>query len=357
MPNTVFEQRVRAAWRARACAAGVATGAMIFSAGAGLAIPICLNAATLSTPPVLLLSALIAWRAQRVLRKPKRCEDSAFTRILWGLLALTLALCAAYLICAQIALAEQTLLVQARVGWIALTTLIALGLCALSGGIAVARMCFLVRWVLPFLLITLGAKALQKGTPIGLFPVLGTGLAPLGLSSLCMLCAATPALLLLAPADGQGGPELVPPARFFVLRVLAGGLMGALLLLSLTLCNTYDTLLSQTVWGERMLVTCTHEPRLGIPQMALILSQLLGLGLGISALLCAAEQAAGRTVKPLRTRPRALGACLLIATVTVFTMIRHGLDRTVYIAPALLAPALLLLLFSGMLRSRGSAKP
>ena len=357
MPNIVFEQRVRAAWRARACAAGIATGAMIFSVGAGIAIPISLNAATLSTPPALLLAALIAWRAQRVLQRPQRRKDGAIARLSWGLLALTLALCAAYLISAQIALAEQTLLVQARVRWIAAATLIAFGLCALCGGIAVARVCFLVRWVLPLLLLALGAKAIQKGTPIGLFPVLGTGAAQLGLSALCMLCSAAPALLLLAPADGQGGPELVPPARFFVLRVLAGGSMGTLLLLSLTLCNTYNTLLSQTVWGERMLVTCTHEPRLGIPQMALILAQLLGLGLAISALLCGAEQSAGRASSALGTRPRALGLCLLAVAAAVYAMIRYGLDRTVYLAPALLAPVLLLLLLGGKLHPHGSAKP
>ena len=381
MRNTVFERRALAAWRARACAAAVATGSMIFCVGSGIAVPISLNAAPLSSLPALGLCALIAWRAQSVLKRPVE-KTSALARVAWVALALTLLLGAVFLIAAQVSLAERTLLTRSHVNWISTITLAAVTLCALCGCAAADRFCFAVRWALPVLLVVLGAKALQRGTPIGLFPVLGAGVLPLAWSSLCMLCAASPALLLLCPiGEDDGGPEFVPPARFFVCRVLLGGGVGVMMLLSLTMCNTYDTLISLTIWGERMMVTCTHEPRMGVLQMLLILTQMLALGLSGVALLCGAERAAsqaarrkhgedhrqkswGREWQGVRTtrhegadRKRRISgsfvACFALATALLFSMEQIGYSHSLYAAPVLTAPALIALAMSGTLRGKG----
>ena len=356
MPNTVFEQRVRAAWRARAAAAGLSCGAMIFCAGAGIAVPVSLNAAALSALSALALSALVAIRAQRILRRPVE-KTGALPRVLFAILSLTLALSCTYIAAAQVNLAERTLLTQARVGWISAVTLAGVGFLALSGGTALSRACFSVRRVLPVLLVLLGAKALKRGKLVGLFPVLGAGAGPLALSSLCMLCAAAPVLLLLCPSDEEdGGSALVPPARFFVLRVLVGGGVGAILLLSLVLCNTYDTLIFRTNWGERMMVTCAHEPRLGVLQMALILTQMLGLVLASASLLCGAERAAAKAAQRPGKNQKAsrwpFFGCFGLTLVALFSMQQIGYNRALYVAPALIAPVLLLLLLGGGLRAK-----
>lgn len=348
---------MRAAWNARACAAGIATGAMIFCAGAGLAVPLSLNAAALSALPSLALAALCAWRMQRALRRPAG-EPCAASRALFALLALSLTLCAAYIAGAQACLAEYTLLTRARMRAILFVTLLGCFACACCGGAAVERMCYLVRWALPALLLALGAKALQRGSPVGLFPVLGAGAGPLFASALCMLCAAAPALLPLACAqDEDREPELVPSARFFVLRVLAGGAAGAALLLSLTLCNTYDALLLQDTWGERMLVACMHEPRMGVLQMALVLTQTLALTLACAALLCAAGRSAARAVQTdgdgmARRAKAAMGVCLAACLAAVVAMNAASFHRSAYAAPLAALPALPVMLHCGGLRGK-----
>ena len=380
MRNTVFERRALAAWRARACAAAVAVGSMIFCVGAGVAVPISLNAAAMSALPALALCALIAWRAQRVLKRPVP-GTGALARVAWVALALTLLLGAVFLIAAQVSLAERTLLTRSHVNWISTITLAAVTLCALCGSAAADRFCFAVRWALPVLLVVLGAKALQRGTPIGLFPVLGAGAMPLLWSSLCMLCAASPALLLLCPiGEDDGGPALVPPARFFVRRVLFGGGVGVMMLLSLTMCNTYDTLITLNIWGERMMVTCTHEPRMGVLQMLLILTQMLALGLSSVALLCGAERAVSQaalrrrgedhrekswgrdwqSVQAVRRAGKdrkkrvsgAFVACFALAAAALFAMEYVGYSHSLYAAPVLSVPALLALVLTGALRAK-----
>lgn len=358
MPNIVYEQRVRAAWSARAAAAGLSCGAMLFCVGAGVAVNVSLNAAPLCALPALALCPLFAWRVQRVLRRPKRA-DTAAARAVYALLALTLCLCAAYIAGAQVNLAEYTLLARARMNWIIAVTLIGIGTCALSGSTAAARMCYLLRWALPLLLFALGAKALQKGHPIGFFPVLGAGAGPLGICSLCMLCGATPALLLLAPAQkGENDdPALVPGARFLALRVLAGGAVGAVMLFSLTVCNTYDTLMSLTFWGERMLIVCTHEPRLGIPQMALLLLQLLALWLGSVSLLCGAERAAAHALKRDGGSRLPFAVCMTVTGCALLAMNAASFNRSVYAAPVLILPALQVALLCGLTRQKAARGP
>ena len=60
MQDRSIEQRTRAAYRARACAAGVACGAQIFAVGTGLTVPLALNAAYGAAVPALLLIVVAA---------------------------------------------------------------------------------------------------------------------------------------------------------------------------------------------------------------------------------------------------------------------------------------------------------
>ena len=90
MQDERIEQRVRAAYRARACAAGVACGAQIFAVGTGLLLPLALNAAYWAAVPALLLGGVIGLAAPRRLSK---APGSAFCAVL----ALSLLVCGALL--------------------------------------------------------------------------------------------------------------------------------------------------------------------------------------------------------------------------------------------------------------------
>ena len=79
MQDKRIEQRVRAAYCARACAAGVACGAQIFAVGTGLLLPLALNAAYWAAVPALLLGGVIGLAAPRRLSK---APGSAFCAVL-----------------------------------------------------------------------------------------------------------------------------------------------------------------------------------------------------------------------------------------------------------------------------------
>ena len=97
MQDERIEQRVRAAYRARACAAGVACGAQIFAVGTGLLLPLALNAAYWAAVPALLLGGVIGFAAPRRLSK---APGSAFCAVL----ALSLLVCGALLLAALLGL-------------------------------------------------------------------------------------------------------------------------------------------------------------------------------------------------------------------------------------------------------------
>ena len=84
------EERIRAAYRARACAAGIACGAQIFSVGAGLLIPVCLNAAYLAALPALIPCAIVAFCAQRHLASGRPAGRQPIGKALLVLLSLML---------------------------------------------------------------------------------------------------------------------------------------------------------------------------------------------------------------------------------------------------------------------------
>ena len=91
MQDERIEQRVRAAYRARACAAGIACGAQIFAVGTGLLLPLALNAAYWAAVPALLLGGVIGLAAPKRLSK---APGSAFCAVL----ALSLLVCGALLL-------------------------------------------------------------------------------------------------------------------------------------------------------------------------------------------------------------------------------------------------------------------
>lgn len=103
MQDERIEQRVRAAYRARACAAGIACGAQIFAVGTGLLLPLALNAAYWAAVPALLLGGVIGLAAPKRLSK---APGSAFCAVL----AFSLLVCGALLLSAGATLAQQTLL-------------------------------------------------------------------------------------------------------------------------------------------------------------------------------------------------------------------------------------------------------
>lgn len=352
MPSTVLDARVRAAYRARACAAGFAVGAQLFAVGAGVCMSVSLNAAYLSVLPALPLGALTAYCARRRLSRGD-CGAPMTARALRTLLALLLLLSAAFLTRAAVSLAGQSLLPQAQILSLALTTLLAVALLALPGGTASARLCFALRWAIPALLLLLTAAALPFDTAVGLFPLLGPGSIPLGLSALGALCGAAPAALLFLPPPELEGvappPQALPGAWFFIWRVLAGGLVAALLLLALTLGGTFVSMQSLRLWGERMLVLYNSQPHEGILHMLTLLCQQTGLLLGAAVSLCGAQQAVGLAFPPLQKRRADWAVCALALAAAVIAPVLIGMDWALRVAPGMTVILAALLAMHGKL--------
>lgn len=361
MPNTVLEARVRAAYRAQACAAAISVGAMVFSMGAGIAVTICLNAAYISALSVLPAAALTAFACQRALRRQagrnerqrRAADGGGLSRALCALLALTLAACAIFCLAALVNLAEQSLLRQARMTWIAALSLLAAGLCALSGGTGISRLSFMLRWILPVGLLVLCAQGLTLESHAGLFPLLGRGASQLGLSALAMLGGAAPTLMLMLPPPAlrDAGEEAqrcpVPGPGFLIGRVLAGAIAGIALLAVLAMCNSYESLRTLHGWGERMFVLCCNEPREGILQSLITLLQITALMTSAVSMICAAEQALVRAWPRLGSHRLGLALCLALCGAAFYALIRFGFIIALCCAPFLVIPLAVCLLGSG----------
>ena len=310
MQDKRIEQRVRAAYCARACAAGVACGAQIFAVGTGLLLPLALNAAYWAAVPALLLGGVIGLAAPRRLSK---APGSAFCAVL----ALSLLVCGALLLAAGATLAQQTLLPN---GHLLTCLMLTLGFCLLAarpGGTGVCRVAFALRWLLPAALAVFAGLSLSSSSMAGLFPLLGAGVRSLGLSALLSLSACSPALMLFLPPQELETPAPVPKAGFFALRVVLGGLFGVLTLAALSLCNPYALLRDQHVWGARMTILSSARPREGLVQALLTLAQLFALLIGAVSTLCAAAQAlaqylgVARLAEQLGMRLRGKGTALV----------------------------------------------
>lgn len=337
MQDERIDQRVRAAYRARACAAGIACGAQIFAVGTGLLLPLALNAAYWAAVPALLLGGVIGLAAPRRLSK---APGSAFCAVL----ALSLLVCGALLLAAGATLAQQTLLPN---GHLLTCLMLTLGFCLLAarpGGTGVCRVAFALRLLLPVALVVFAGFSLSSASAAGLFPLLGAGVRPLLLAALLGLSAGSPALMLFLPPQELETPAPVPKAGFFALRVVLGGLFGVLTLAALSLCNPYELLRDQHVWGARMTILSSARPREGLVQALLTLAQLFALLIGAVSTLCAAAQALGRAfarIQPLSLLLCALGALGLLLTAAFF-----GMDVLLCASPLLLLPEGILLVWS-----------
>ena len=348
MPDVMPEERIRAAYRARACAAGIACGAQIFSVGAGLLIPVCLNAAYLAALPALIPCAIVAFCAQRHLASGRPAGRQPIGKALLILLSLMLLFCCASLLCAAVVFTQQTLLPQAHLTTCLMLTLGAAFLCALPTGTGVSRLAFALRFPLPCALLLFAALSLSPDSPTGFFPLLGSGVKPLMLGMLCGLSSCAPALILFLPPEeltkSCAPPAAVPNAGFFVGRVLAGGLVGVLMLLALSLCEPYELLSEQRVWGMRMMVLSSSRPREGIVQTLLVIAQLFALLIGAVSLLCTAAQSL-KTAFP-RLRP-SLPLCTLALLAALLLSAEWGTEWGLYASPFLLIPLGVFMLLSG----------
>lgn len=343
------EERIRAAYRARACAAGIACGAQIFSVGAGLLIPISLNAAYLAALPALIPCAIVAFCARRRLASGRPAGRQPIGKaLLLLLLCLTLLFNCTVLLCAAVVFTQQTLLPQAHLTTCLMLTLGAAFLCALPTGTGVSRVAFALRFLLPGALILFSALSLSSDSPSGLFPLLGSGVKPLTLGMLCGLSACSPVLMLLLPpeelTDEYAPPAAVPGAAFFIGRVLLGGLVGVLMLLALSLCETYELLSEQSVWGARMMILSSSRPREGIIQTLLVIAQLFALLIGAVSLLCAAAQSLKAAFPRMRL---SLPLCALALLASLLLSAAFGTEWLLHASPFLLIPLGIFMLLSG----------
>lgn len=348
MPDVISEERIRAAYRARACAAGIACGAQIFSVGAGLLIPVCLNAAYLAALPALIPCAIAAFCARRRLASGRPAGRQPIGKALLILLSLMLLFCCASLLCAAVVFTQQTLLPQAHLTTCLMLTLCAAFLCALPTGTGVSRLAFALRFPLSCALLLFALLSLSPDSPTGFFPLLGSGGRPLMLGMLCGLSSCAPALILFLPPEeltkSCAPPAAVPNAGFFVGRVLAGGLVGVLMLLALSLCEPYELLSDQSVWGMRMMILSSSRPREGIIQTLLVIAQLFALLIGAVSLLCTAAQSLKTAFPRLRL---SLPLCALVLLASLLLSAEWGTEWGLYASPFLLIPLGIFLLLSG----------
>ena len=345
-----LESRVRAAWSERAFTAGLLVGTQTFVLGALVAQPIALSSAWLAAGAVLPAAAAAVALSRRAAGAYVRPGTH---RIRLTLLSLLLLGCAALAAAALVCLAEQSLLPQARLSWNAAVTLSAVVLCACSGG--VSRLCYALRWALPALIAVLTAVSMPM-TAAGLFPILGAGALPVGVAALCMLAAATPALMLLLPPPalalaGEDAQRCPPPGTgFFLARVLPGALFGMLLLLAVSACNTYESI--SPVPGMRLRIVCSGHPRGGLPQTALTSAQLLCMLLLAAGLLSASGQALGHAWPRLCAARLALVPPALLLSAVMLLLTAFGPTPVLAAAPFMTLLALPLLMKPGDTRAK-----
>lgn len=359
--SQILKARVLAAWRTRASAASICVGAQVFLFGSGIAMPLCLNSAWLSSLASLPAAALITLCCrssyfQRYTDSSSLSKEADHPkdggRLFHILLALTLTANAILALVALLSLAEQTLLPQTRAIWSGAATLSFVLLCALSGNKGVSRLCFALRFLLPAALLLLTAASVPLEIPVGLFPILGAGPLPLGVACACMLSASSPVLMLLLPPpeleqiEGSQDRRLVPGIGFFLRRVLLGAGFGCLLLFALSVCGTYESIAAQQTWGERLRILCSGQPHEGIPQALLTVCQLSAIALLAVNMLCAGEQALVRAIPKLLRMRAGLLLLTALCAACLFALIVFGLDMVLFTAPGLILPSALCLILS-----------
>lgn len=335
-------QRMRAAWRVRTCAAAMAVGAQVFLFGAGAVMPLCLNAAWLAALAALPAAALAAAVCRRALMRGGLNRPVTAVRALHVLLCVSFLACAVFAIISLVNLAEQSLLPQTRAAHSVAMTLLAVCLCALSGGAGAPRAAFLLRFALPVVLAALCVHSIPAGNMSGLFPLLGAGAGPLAFGTLCMTGAAFPALMLLYPppeieASGvQDWRMDVPDAGFFIRRLMTGAAAGAALLLMLILGGTYEGAVQSGAWGERLMLIGGRRPREGIAQTGLTLAQMLAILFLAVNMLLGAQQALGCAFARLRGFA-GLALCMIALLLAVSALFFPGFEAALFAVPLLCA--------------------
>ena len=409
--SSVLRRRICAAWRTRACAAGLCVGAQVFLLGSGIAMPLCLNSAWMAALIALPACAAAVWACRRALlqdtesaggaeplpyragsgykernarprgtepaggaeplpyragsgykernARPRGTEPAGgaeplpYRRARYILLALTLAANAALALAALVSLAEQSLLTQAQTLFSAGAATAAALLCALSRSTGVSRLCFALRFALPIALALLTASSVPLEIPAGLFPIWGAGALPLAVACACMLSAAAPVLMLLLPPpeleeiDGALRKEFIPGTGFFLSRVLPGAAFGCLLLFVLSVCSTYESIAAQKTWGERLRILSSGQPHEGIGQALLAVCQMLALLLLAVSQLCAAEQALVRVLPRLARLRTGLLLLTALLALCLLALIVFGFDKALFAAAWLALPSALCLLLPG----------
>lgn len=347
MPNheqDKLRRRVRAAWRARVCAAAVALGAQIAAFGAGVAMTISLNAAWLSALPAIPLAMLAARLVSNAARRKQR-RETKLSKALYVLLAFTLLLSAVFSLTALSSLTEQTLLPQARLIMIMLLALLFAALCALSGGTGISRLCFALRYALPAGLALFAALSVPMRTD-GLFPILGAGKGPLFLSMACMPGALAPVLTLLLPpqeiTDEQMRACPPPGGWFFAWRVGLGAACGAAVLFAICAVDGYEMI--PEVFGRRLRLESSLSPEASLVKTMLTLLQLGALGLGSAHLFAGCEQAAVRAYKKLAKARLGLFLIVILSAACLLAIVFYGVEVALMAAPLLGVPAAILLL-------------
>ena len=118
--------------------------------------------------------------------------------------------------------------------------------------------------------------------------------------------------------------------------IVVGGLLGALMQAALALCNPYEIIQEQHVWGARMLILASARPREGLVQTLLILAQLFSMLIGAVSTLCAAAQALETAFPKLRFFSLWLCAALLLGALMATAF--FGMDVLLAVSPFLLIP-------------------
>ena len=341
--NNVLERRILAAWRTRACAAGLCVGAQVFLAGCAVGMPLALSSAWLAALPSLGFCVWLTIFCHRALLNP-----DLRTRIRCFLLFIVMIASAAFALVSITGFSAQTLSQQARPLWIETLALISALLCALSGGTGAARLCFALRYLLPALVLGLSVVDLPMRMPVGLFPILGAGAGPLGMASLATLFGAAPALMLmLPPQELDEIPEddrHVPGVSFFLRRMLAGALTGVLLLFLTSACTTYESIARSSEWGARLRMAAGNQPHEGLLQMLLTLSKLMAMLLLSVNMLCAAQQALALTNPRLGSKWAGTLICAALLAAVLLVQSVLGDAPVLLTSPAIAAGALLTVL-------------
>ena len=343
MPNRKsIEQRVRASFRVRACAAGLCAGAQIFLAGCAQAMPLALGSAWLAALAVLPLICFLTIRSRRILLQPQ--QPGPIPRIRHALLFCALLASAVFALASVSVFAAQTLAQEARALLIHALALCAAALCALSGGTGAARLCFALRYLLSALVLGLSVRGMPLRVPVGLFPILGAGAVPLAAAALAMLFGAAPVLMLaLQPSELRTvDPEhiAVPDARFFLFRVLAGAAAGILLLFLTSACTTYESIAESGEWGARLRMAAGNQTHEGVFQMLLMLAKLLCMLLLSVNMLSSAQQALQLALPGLHGAACLL-LCSLLAGFGLLALLIFGDAPLLFGAPLIAVPAVL----------------